>query len=405
MVYDIKKTKSYKESIIAKCIFILLHLSIYILLTFKSTTILNEAWRNGEYFYLIWTHCLFFIALFSYLYAASRKPGFIPTSEELKLSSNNNNNNNNNNSNNSYNYNNNNDNDSINNDIDQELETFENNLSLKKPLLHDNDDNDRFNQDDNDNEEREQEQEQEIIKDEKNILYLQKQQKDINELDNINDILNINKKRRTTSTIRTQYHENTKIEKFYCKFCKIYVPLRSKHCRSCERCIYKFDHHCVFIGACIGLENHKSFWSFLLAEALLLALGFRIIISGYLYAPTLKDWVWINITIIPPTLLILGGICMPLALFCFHTYLILTNQTSWEFTKYTTINFLKIYARRGLNPFSKGVWTNFKEFLFDLEKPSDWKLPSEEEFEKWKKKTENSNSFNLWNNKYYSCCG
>ncbi|KAF2070295.1 hypothetical protein CYY_008387 [Polysphondylium violaceum] len=401
----IKKTKSHKEGIIAKSVFLALHLAIYLLLTFKSTTILNEAWRNGDYFYLIWTHCLFFLSLFSYLYASSKKPGFIPTRDELKLNCNSNNNSNNSHSNNSY--------SNISkrnnsfNDIDQELETFEGTLNSKKnkiielkPLL---EEEEQYNDTDKEIKLQQQQQEKE---EEEEILYLQRQQ-DINEIDNINDILNNNnKKRRLSGNIKVEYHENTKIEKFYCKFCKIYVPLRSKHCSSCERCIYKFDHHCVFIGSCVGLDNHKAFWSFLLAEALLLALGFRIITSGYQYAPTIKDWLWTNSTIIPPTLLIVGGFCMPLALFCFHSYLILTNQTSWEFSKYNTINFLKVYAKRGLNPFNKGIWSNFKDFLLDLEKPSDWKLPSEDEFEKYlKKSAENANSFNIWNNKYYSCCG
>ncbi|XP_076442493.1 palmitoyltransferase ZDHHC6-like isoform X1 [Babylonia areolata] len=49
----------------------------------------------------------------------------------------------------------------------------------------------------------------------------------------------------------------------YCDFCKGYKAPRSHHCRKCDRCVMKMDHHCPWINTCCGHWNHANFCYFL----------------------------------------------------------------------------------------------------------------------------------------------
>ena len=51
----------------------------------------------------------------------------------------------------------------------------------------------------------------------------------------------------------------------YCHSCRAPKPPRSKHCRTCDRCVAHFDHHCPWLGSCIGLRNRVPFYLFVSA--------------------------------------------------------------------------------------------------------------------------------------------
>lgn len=54
----------------------------------------------------------------------------------------------------------------------------------------------------------------------------------------------------------------------YCSTCKLLRPPRAFHCSDCDVCVAMHDHHCPWVGTCIGHRNARYFISFLFACSL-----------------------------------------------------------------------------------------------------------------------------------------
>lgn len=55
----------------------------------------------------------------------------------------------------------------------------------------------------------------------------------------------------------------------YCLSCNLFRPSGTSHCSECGFCVLERDHHCVWLDNCIGRNNIKHFFCFIISLALL----------------------------------------------------------------------------------------------------------------------------------------
>lgn len=58
-----------------------------------------------------------------------------------------------------------------------------------------------------------------------------------------------------------------------CGTCKFNKVARSKHCRTCDRCVSKFDHHCIWLNNCVGERNYRWFLLYLICNSIIMVYG------------------------------------------------------------------------------------------------------------------------------------
>ncbi|KAJ0967922.1 hypothetical protein J5N97_024839 [Dioscorea zingiberensis] len=151
-----------------------------------------------------------------------------------------------------------------------------------------------------------------------------------------------------------------------CIYCNIIQPPRSKHCHDCDKCVLKFDHHCIWLGTCIGQGNHCRFWWYIFEETLLCTWT-AILYITFCDSKTEKAWWQGFIAILLLALLILCLVFL-LLLLLFHCYLVLTNQTTYELVRRRRISYFRGVPER-VHPFSKGMYKNLYNFCCSRESP------------------------------------
>ena len=145
----------------------------------------------------------------------------------------------------------------------------------------------------------------------------------------------------------------------FCKVCQMHQPLRTKHCRDCEKCIRTHDHHCPWVGTCVGEGNRVYFYWFLVLQWLELAIFLAESVLTF-KADGLIPSLWLAQA---PLLLMGIGVkslifIMVTCLVGFHSYLALANVTTWENMSWHHISYLKGLDPDVGSPFSRSWRSN-----------------------------------------------
>lgn len=152
----------------------------------------------------------------------------------------------------------------------------------------------------------------------------------------------------------------------FCNTCDMWQSLRSKHCVSCMKCVARYDHHCIWIGNCVGERSHGLFWWYLLFQSVTVAWGLYEIASAikrHGYSSDAGDAIEEFIVSSGFTLLVFCFVLLwawlPMLLLSYHSFLLWTNQTTWEFNRKTRITYLN-GLKPGTRPFDSGVLANIR---------------------------------------------
>lgn len=148
--------------------------------------------------------------------------------------------------------------------------------------------------------------------------------------------------------------------KCVCSKCMRVRPKRTHHCSVCKTCVLKMDHHCPWIYNCVGLHNQKFFYLFMFY--LFLVDGFFILTSFSLFKSSLNG-VQSFETRSSVIMAFVLAVSVEIAMFCFlsfHTYLIVTNQTTLEFISRDNEH-LRREAKFVRNPFNVGTIKNISQ--------------------------------------------
>merc|ERR1712216_620783 len=160
----------------------------------------------------------------------------------------------------------------------------------------------------------------------------------------------------------------------WCRKCIKVKPDRCHHCRVCQRCVLKMDHHCPWINNCVGYYNYKFFYLFISYALLILCWVSATSFLNFLRSVASPDvldfgspsfmivFCWLYCTLFGVAL---GGFVT------FHTYLLLQNFTTIELVE------KKGSPARGksyVHPWDRKARQNIEESLGT--NPMLWMIPT-----------------------------
>ena len=136
----------------------------------------------------------------------------------------------------------------------------------------------------------------------------------------------------------------------YCSKCFHFYPPRTYHCKICDNCVERLDHHCLWMGRCVGKRNYRFFYFFLCL--LIISSLFRIGISIVFIVNEHN-----NLRIVAFMAVVLGCDVLFFAIFLgkffyLHTLLLVSNYSYYENDQQ------KLKSAIDKNPYDRGCCRN-----------------------------------------------
>lgn len=139
--------------------------------------------------------------------------------------------------------------------------------------------------------------------------------------------------RTKTVTVRGQ-----QIKLKWCATCNIWRPPRASHCGLCNNCLENFDHHCPWVGNCVGKRNYRYFYLFLMTVSVMCLYVMACNVAVIVVAAKQKD-IGDALKSYPASIIEFGICGLSLisvaGLACMHTWLIIRMETTNEDIKGT----------------------------------------------------------------------
>eukprot|EP00928_Gymnodinium_smaydae_P054676 TRINITY_DN38408_c0_g1_i1.p1 TRINITY_DN38408_c0_g1~~TRINITY_DN38408_c0_g1_i1.p1 ORF type:complete len:302 (-),score=36.67 TRINITY_DN38408_c0_g1_i1:35-940(-) len=120
-------------------------------------------------------------------------------------------------------------------------------------------------------------------------------------------------------------------ERRHCKWCLKFKPDRCHHCRVCNVCVLRMDHHCPWVYNCIGFRNHKYFILLVFYSAVALSIISRNMFESVWWSTRVDVAIPMMLSLIAAYVLASFLLVLVTAFLTFHIWLTSKAMTTIEF--------------------------------------------------------------------------